>query len=313
MFKYFKNIKSIDDLKSQYRKLAIKYHPDMGGDIEVMKAINIEYDILFPVWKDKYEGETGEQLNETSKSTRKSFYTQNGWEGYNYNAALSTTEIAAIIRKYCKEHFPDWKFSVTSSCFSGGSEINIAVMEAPRQIFNIDVCREEYQRYKNGDYYGRGLAIDVEKMLNDGCLHWQLHKINSTLQPYFTEYGYNVIENVFSFMQSYNYDDSDSMIDYFDCNFYYNIDIGSFKKPFKIVPKTARLSSPDNKLRATDYYSVSKSKHTKTGDDIWLVKINKNLSREEYFDESKKMRSLGGYYSKYTHSFIFKHDPSTII
>jgi curved DNA-binding protein CbpA len=37
---YFKNISSLDDLKAQYRALALANHPDMGGDAETMKAIN---------------------------------------------------------------------------------------------------------------------------------------------------------------------------------------------------------------------------------------------------------------------------------
>ena len=52
--KYFKDIKSFEDLKKQFRKLAMKYHPDRPhGDSETMKTINNEYDILFPIWKDR--------------------------------------------------------------------------------------------------------------------------------------------------------------------------------------------------------------------------------------------------------------------
>ena len=44
---YFNNsIKTIKELKSAYHKLALKNHPDVGGDIEVMKAINVEYDTI---------------------------------------------------------------------------------------------------------------------------------------------------------------------------------------------------------------------------------------------------------------------------
>lgn len=43
---YFKDIDSLEDLKKQYKKLALKHHPDRGGDEEVMKAINNEYDEL---------------------------------------------------------------------------------------------------------------------------------------------------------------------------------------------------------------------------------------------------------------------------
>ena len=53
MAKYFKSIKSYDDLKNQYKKLLKANHPDNGGDLEAMKEINVEYDALFAVWKNK--------------------------------------------------------------------------------------------------------------------------------------------------------------------------------------------------------------------------------------------------------------------
>lgn len=44
---YFKNIKTIEELKIQYKKLAMQYHPDRPtGDLEIMKIVNNEYDYL---------------------------------------------------------------------------------------------------------------------------------------------------------------------------------------------------------------------------------------------------------------------------
>lgn len=57
-------------------------------------------------------------------------------------------------------------------------------------------------------------------------------------------------------------------------------------------------------------YTVEKSKHTKTGETIYLVKPIEKLSEEKYQDAKKKMIENGGYYSKFVHGFIFKKFPS---
>ena len=52
MYKFFvPTPATLDDLKAQYRKLAMLHHPDRGGDLDTMKAINNEHDALFEVLK----------------------------------------------------------------------------------------------------------------------------------------------------------------------------------------------------------------------------------------------------------------------
>ncbi|MBV4416990.1 J domain-containing protein [Clostridium tyrobutyricum] len=52
MKNYFENIKTVEELKEKYRKLALKYHPDMGGTNEEMSEINNQYDVLFKKLKE---------------------------------------------------------------------------------------------------------------------------------------------------------------------------------------------------------------------------------------------------------------------
>lgn len=60
MSKYFKNVKSLEDLKKQYKKLVVANHPDVtGGDHAVLAAINVEYDALFPIWSRRKEAKPG--------------------------------------------------------------------------------------------------------------------------------------------------------------------------------------------------------------------------------------------------------------
>jgi curved DNA-binding protein CbpA len=52
---------TLEELKTLYRKLAMEHHPDRGGSNEAMKAVNNEYDALFPKLKDRHKTKDGEQ------------------------------------------------------------------------------------------------------------------------------------------------------------------------------------------------------------------------------------------------------------
>lgn len=45
--KYFTKVTTIEELKKAYRELSKLYHPDKGGDAEIMKVVNNEYEELF--------------------------------------------------------------------------------------------------------------------------------------------------------------------------------------------------------------------------------------------------------------------------
>jgi preprotein translocase subunit Sec63 len=46
---FFKNIETLEELRKEYKKLAIKHHPDRGGKTEDMQAINAEYEELLKI------------------------------------------------------------------------------------------------------------------------------------------------------------------------------------------------------------------------------------------------------------------------
>ena len=73
-------------------------------------------------------------------------YTGYGVQGEKYlkTTQLTTTEIAKLIRKQLKKELPICKFSVTTSYFSGGSSITVALMEAPFEVM------EPNKNWKNG-------------------------------------------------------------------------------------------------------------------------------------------------------------------
>ena len=65
--KYFFNIQTAEELKKAYKKLAVKFHPDNGGDAEIFKAMQAEFTTLFNVLKNvhvKKDGTTWEATGE---------------------------------------------------------------------------------------------------------------------------------------------------------------------------------------------------------------------------------------------------------
>lgn len=64
---YFNNIKSLEELKKEYRKLSFIYHPDRPqGNLQVMQHINVEYEKMVKLLsKNETEFNSSMELKET--------------------------------------------------------------------------------------------------------------------------------------------------------------------------------------------------------------------------------------------------------
>lgn len=65
--------KTLEELKKQYRTLAMKHHPDCGGSTTDMQAINAEYDILFEQLKTVHTTSTGDTYTVNTHETPEQF------------------------------------------------------------------------------------------------------------------------------------------------------------------------------------------------------------------------------------------------
>lgn len=61
--KYFKNIRTLEELRKEYKKLLKQFHPDNGGSEEATKEINLEYEKLFEMLKNTSNQKEKEQYN----------------------------------------------------------------------------------------------------------------------------------------------------------------------------------------------------------------------------------------------------------
>ena len=85
-----------------------------------------------------------------------------------------------------------------------------------------------------------------------------------------------------------------------------------------IVNNGVRNNVENNALNLTDKYELIATKHTATGNDIWVVVLKDRLSSEDYENLSAKVKTVGGYYSRFAKAldgksipgFVFKSEPT---
>jgi DNA polymerase sigma len=238
--KYFNKTKTIDELKSEYRRLAKENHPDHGGDSETMKEINAEFDLVFRVMEKKIPAKTSNAEPETAGDFRRKFYTENGWEGSRYNPNLRLRDIAPIIRGYVKDVYPTWRFSVVQEHYSGGCSLYVTLMEAPANIFTEEGIRQWAKKYFHSfNHYKteeEAFADHVKMIYSQQIQNWDHY------YDYMTEHTREVLTDIKILVNSFRYDDSDAQFDYFSTNFYPHFYIGKWNKPLKIVQRTERIT-----------------------------------------------------------------------
>lgn len=179
-------------------------------------------------------------------------YTGNAWQGDRYDNSLDIKEIAKRVRLELRKEFPLCVFSVTIERYSGGQAMNIALMSAPFEavlhIGNIDPISRVFtpsntpitgEAQLNGYAFRDGFNSTNPKGLNNGA---QLSKE-----------GWHAMEKAYQIANSYNFDDSNAMIDYFHTNFYLHIEIGKWNKPFvKTEKRTNRAKMRVSEITITE-------------------------------------------------------------
>jgi len=69
----FIKVSTLEELKKVYRAFALKFHPDRGGDVEIMKQINALYDEMFAKVKDIHKNAKGETYTKENTETAAQF------------------------------------------------------------------------------------------------------------------------------------------------------------------------------------------------------------------------------------------------
>lgn len=134
-------------------------------------------------------------------------------KGKNIMAYINTNEVKAIRQGLKKEFGNEIKFSVRKC--PGSYSVSVSIMES--SVIDFSQERSEINHYQiETRYKNEPVKLEVFK---------KVIEIIKTA-PGSIEGGTEW------------YDSSNSMIDYFDIAFYFNISVGSYKKEYKFVPRS---------------------------------------------------------------------------
>lgn len=158
-------------------------------------------------------------------------YTRGAWEGSNYDSKLRTSDITKLIRNYIKTNYPDTKWSVTKRDYNS---VNVVLLSSKDDVFEKP---EKSKLFSNGIVL-RGYMTEEEAI---GYWNRAIESGNHGVNQYYLENDYMLtkeakamFKDIVSFINSYNFDDSDSQIDYFHTNFYLNLSVGKWDKKYTV-------------------------------------------------------------------------------
>ena len=134
------------------------------------------------------------------------------------NEYRSVSDIAADVKKALKKEFPRCKFSVR---VEHHRSMYVVLQSAP---FNPV---EDWGTWGHDNY----AQLNHYSLLDE---YPDPNNPNRTNGIVLTLDGFKMLKRVAQIGLSENWDDSDSQTDYFSCNYYFNLHIGSFGKPFTV-------------------------------------------------------------------------------
>ncbi|MGK0255482.1 MAG: hypothetical protein ACI81I_000078 [Arcobacteraceae bacterium] len=212
------------------------------------------------------------------------------------------------IREKLKKEFPLWKFSVTGG---GSSSLNISILKS-----NLDFRNDYNSKYQNIE---DGYCLDDKeretnrlKDLEDGYATINIYHLESS----FNGNSCKQLKRLLEIAKSQDWlDETDSMTDYFYTAYYINFNLGKWRDDSKGGIVKHEIIKTEDKVQTTvsnedfneliDLGIIEPFIHTKTGDELDVLKLNKTLSKEDFkkFNDYLKSEKIG-YYSRYAKGFI---------
>lgn len=156
-------------------------------------------------------------------------------QGILYDPTKTVKEIAQMLRTILKNKYPKCKFSTTSSYNS----IDITLTQANYSPFIQTITPEIINKIRAKGFSNNKTDDEIKAELEK-----RLISPRESLNHYYIKDNYilndkakEMFEFITKMADAYNFDDSEIQTDYFHSNFYFNLQIGSWDKPFIIINK----------------------------------------------------------------------------
>ena len=172
---------------------------------------------------------------------------------------------------------------------------------------------------KSSFNYGcyKGLVYRIHATEYDGKVTYHANKLNGKLTKECTGHASS---NNYWFIGSGVHDNLTKWIEKGAISWCH---IEEVKTPYeveKVIKKTVKAEKKNATTETTEAateeinvnnftYEVTEDVDTRDNSKIYLVKVTEKLSREEYLKVNNYIKSLGGYYSKFKHAFLFTENP----
>lgn len=179
---------------------------------------------------------------------------------------------------------------------------------------------------KNRFSYGcsKGLVYRIHEVEENGKKYYHAYKLNGKLTKECTG---KASQNNYWFIGSGVHDNLSKWIEKGSIAW---CEIQEVKTPYeveKIIKKVIKEESnvkedkqdkefshneevKENPINKTNYtYDIKEDIDTRDNSKIYVVKVIEKLDKDEYIKVNNYIKSIGGYYSKFKHGFIFKNYP----
>lgn len=145
----------------------------------------------------------------------------------------NTKDIAKWVRQTLKREMPDFKFSVRIETYTGGSSMSITMLRSPVRLLKRlgEIEEQEILRLMNARNDTRDEVLGFIKQRLDSD-HHDINQYYVDEDWSLTEKGKKICSKVLDIANKYNWDNSDAMTDYFDVNYYLDLKLGDYDRPF---------------------------------------------------------------------------------